>query len=313
MSHAAPLACEDYNKLSPERVALLQTLRARLDHRPVQPIFWACCVLADLGRLKSLCSYDRQGLDAIQHNTFQLFLPWNIWTRAREGTHHFGTLTGPQESAHSCKKRDGYRCILTRNSFPDAAHILPPNLMTGFNQPISLQNAPFWASLNLYWTDEQIALWQKSAVTNLAHFNAFTNLAQPAAPINFCGQMIALDPLAHVLWYRGLFALKPIRISHDQRELEVQFFWQHRYRHRGRNIDITTTPRSSEGLQTWGGPEDHLYHQGNPPRKIRSGDRFTFRTDNPVERPLPNWDLLQMQWVLHRVVCLGGVADLFDY
>lgn len=36
------------------------------------------------------------------------------------------------------------------------------------------------------------------------------------------------------------------------------------------------------------------------------------RTDDPVERLLPSRELLQMQWLLHRVLALSGVADASD-
>lgn len=42
---------------------------------------------------------------------------------------------------------------------------------------------------------------------------------------------------------------------------------------------------------------------------IESGHVITFQTDNPVGKPLPSWDLLQMQWMLHGVAALRGVED----
>ena len=35
-------------------------------------------------------------------------------------------------------------------------------------------------------------------------------------------------------------------------------------------------------------------------------------TDDPLERPLPNTDLLSMQWNLQRVVGMMGVAEEID-
>lgn len=44
-------------------------------------------------------------------------------------------------------------------------------------------------------------------------------------------------------------------------------------------------------------------------QKICSGDVITMRTEDPISHPLPSWDLLDMQWVLHRVVALSGAGE----
>ncbi|GMG10541.1 unnamed protein product [Aspergillus oryzae] len=46
--------------------------------------------------------------------------------------------------------------------------------------------------------------------------------------------------------------------------------------------------------------------------KLCSGDIITFETNDPVGHPLPSMELLNMQWVLHRVLALSGVADATD-
>jgi hypothetical protein len=47
-------------------------------------------------------------------------------------------------------------------------------------------------------------------------------------------------------------------------------------------------------------------------RGIESGDIFTFTTDDPVIRPLPSWELLDMQWVLQRLTAMSGGAGTPD-
>ena len=44
-------------------------------------------------------------------------------------------------------------------------------------------------------------------------------------------------------------------------------------------------------------------------RYIKSGDWFEMRTDDPEARPLPSWELLEMQWFLQRVVGMAGAAE----
>jgi hypothetical protein len=47
-------------------------------------------------------------------------------------------------------------------------------------------------------------------------------------------------------------------------------------------------------------------------RGIESGDIFTFTTDDPAIRPLPSWELLDMQWVLQRLTAMSGGAGTPD-
>jgi hypothetical protein len=47
-------------------------------------------------------------------------------------------------------------------------------------------------------------------------------------------------------------------------------------------------------------------------RGIESGDTFTLTTDDPEIRPLPSWELLDMQWVLQRLTAMSGAAETPD-
>lgn len=51
---------------------------------------------------------------------------------------------------------------------------------------------------------------------------------------------------------------------------------------------------------------------GPTPRWIQSGDVISFTTHGPEKLPLPSFDLLDMQWALHRVTALSGAADATD-
>jgi hypothetical protein len=50
-----------------------------------------------------------------------------------------------------------------------------------------------------------------------------------------------------------------------------------------------------------------LEADGSTPR-IRSGEIFTFTTNDPENLPLPSLGLLEMQWVLQRLVGMSGAA-----
>lgn len=46
--------------------------------------------------------------------------------------------------------------------------------------------------------------------------------------------------------------------------------------------------------------------------RLVSGDIITMGTDDPVERLLPDFDLLEMQWALHRVAALAATEEADD-
>src|SRR4051794_37310728 len=132
----------------------------------------------------------------------------------------------------------------------------------------------------------------------------------PDVGVERCFNLISLSPNAHDMWNRGLFALKPLELSPDRKKLIVQFFWQvpGGYKINSR-IDLLTEPASSEGLEianeNW---LTRLENDGSTPR-IRSGERFTFTTKDPQNLPLPSLELLEMQWVLQRLVGMCGAAE----
>jgi hypothetical protein len=47
-------------------------------------------------------------------------------------------------------------------------------------------------------------------------------------------------------------------------------------------------------------------------RKICSGDEICLETNDPQRLPLPDWRLLDMQWILHRVAAMSGAAESRD-
>jgi hypothetical protein len=60
--------------------------------------------------------------------------------------------------------------------------------------------------------------------------------------------------------------------------------------------------------------ECNFYHYNVETMKlIVSEDVVTMTTDDPVTRPLPSWDLLEMQWVLGRLLAISGAVEPNDY
>src|SRR5947209_1871762 len=139
-------------------------------------------------------------------------------------------------------------------------------------------------------------------------------LQNPNVGVEKCFNLISLTPTAHDMWNKGLFALKPLKLSRNRKELIVQFFWQIPGDHKVKSrIDLLTEPISSEeGLEIVA--NDYflcrLEKNNSGPRihPIRSGEKFTFTTKDPENLPLPSMELLEMQWVLQRLVGMCGAA-----
>lgn len=47
-------------------------------------------------------------------------------------------------------------------------------------------------------------------------------------------------------------------------------------------------------------------------QEITSSTIIRFETDNPVERPLPSWDILELQWLLHRITAMSGASEEYE-
>src|SRR5207245_411769 len=98
-------------------------------------------------------------------------------------------------------------------------------------------------------------------------------------------------------------------LSSNHTQLTVQFFWQPRAAHEpGSRIDLLTEPELSTGLRFTGKSWLTVVGDNGSSQFICTGDRFTFTTDDPVDHPLPSWDLLEMQWFLQRLVGMCGAA-----
>ena len=79
-------------------------------------------------------------------------------------------------------------------------------------------------------------------------------------------------------------------------------------------MSLLTTPVSTKDLDHNKGAFDtstvRLFNCKD--ERIKSGNFFELKTDDAIERPLPSFKLLEMQWFLTRVVGMAGAAVLYD-
>ena len=116
------------------------------------------------------------------------------------------------------------------------------------------------------------------------------------------------------MWNQGLFALKPLERSHDRKTLTVQFFWQVPGNYSlSSKVNLLTETPSSKGLSFVTKKSKPYFlsriENDGTTSAIHSGETFTFTTEDPENLPLPSLELLEMQWVLQRLVGMCGAAE----
>ncbi len=159
----------------------------------------------------------------------------------------------------------------------------------------------FWKSLELFWPAEKIATWKAKLFPN-----SISNKGQDEVY-----NLISLRPDVHRMWGQGLFALKPVSESEDKTTLTVQFFWQTKISSSFPKISLTVQPHSTKGLeQTTGAQGGSIWLPNKDRNPIQSGDLFELKTDNPITKPLPSFELLELQWFLQRVQGMAGAAEI---
>ena len=185
--------------------------------------------------------------------------------------------------------------MLTQLGEPvEVAHIYPFS-MRNLKAPASPDPYNIWTVLLQFWSQDRIDAWYK------AIFSKGTEVVY---------NLISLNPLAHKYHERAYFALEPKEISNDKKRLTVKFFWLPQKLQHSSKVDILRTPLIPEDLDG-----RHLragLWNLHTDKRICSGDEICLETNDPERLPLPDWRILEMQWILHRVTVLSGAAEPRD-
>jgi hypothetical protein len=199
-----------------------------------------------------------------------------------------------------CLERDGGKCVVTGRPHPDVAHVFPFCMLKWKGSPMEERLFEFWNLLSLFWPEEKIDTWKARVFP--------TDEGRET-----CRNMLCLDPTVYRMWTKGLFAFKPLHTSEDPNELSLQFVWQPQYGHnRGDRIDIMTTQKPSRGLTGSSGSWLAFEGSNESLKKVETGDVFKIRSNNLDTHPLPDLEILEMQWVLQRLVSMSGAAGWAD-
>ncbi|PYI02617.1 hypothetical protein BO78DRAFT_453527 [Aspergillus sclerotiicarbonarius CBS 121057] len=192
-----------------------------------------------------------------------------------------------------CCERDQKACLLTGFREPlEIGYICP----FSFDQHKETDNL-FWKTQHFFWSKERVNAWKQEVLG--------PNGTQ------VCSNSVCFVNLALSLWENARFALRPLALSEDRKRLTVEFHWlpAHAYR---RSRLINTRPDAFPiNLSSYivGGKDAAMLFDIHTKSELRSGDKLTFLTSDPDGHPLPSMELLQMQWILNRVLALSGVAE----
>ncbi|KAJ9640455.1 hypothetical protein H2199_005994 [Coniosporium tulheliwenetii] len=129
---------------------------------------------------------------------------------------------------------------------------------------------------------------------------------------NQSANLVTLELSNRNRWHKAHFALKPLSVSQDRKSLKVQLFWQADY-DENEPVPADLKPRSSKGANefvTRYGAPSWIYEPGSTlTKRVESGYEFDITTADPVEMPLPNFNLMQLAFLMARVVALRGDVD----
>ncbi|KAE8319790.1 hypothetical protein BDV41DRAFT_169821 [Aspergillus transmontanensis] len=307
---------EIYSEPCQRRLDLLEQLDIILDHEHVTPSFWAVLMMSDIELLEKLVVEAEKSpylVKFCQHACTAIPLTWKQKEpRFRQSNQSAsstssGTNNRNETLKKKAKKRDNESCVIRKQSAGvQVAHIYPWCLLSGNQTNVGLSYPPFWEMLKYFWSPARISLW---------HSKIFTNPERPGTPYDSISNLICLSSDLHQAWTDGRFALRPLEYNAEKTELKFQFYYQPAPNHSlGDRISLLTRPGSSRDL-------DGLYrNQGTvltlvlvddngQVLRVRSGQEFTFKTSDPVELPLPSKELLEMAWILARVVNLSGAGE----
>ncbi|RAH70536.1 uncharacterized protein BO66DRAFT_290550, partial [Aspergillus aculeatinus CBS 121060] len=180
-----------------------------------------------------------------------------------------------------CRERDG-SCVITRNpDFTESVNVYPHRLEEDDRE---WERTMLWDILGMFWTGPRVAFWRQAALG--------------CGCTNEAGNTILLHSDVSDAWANLGFALKPLEMSQDCRSLTVQFYWL------PGEVGPHSAPLTSAPAFGQIDTARFTFNNSRTNSLMRSGDIVVLRTKDPRNLPLPSFQLLEMQWYLHRAAVL---------
>jgi hypothetical protein len=119
-------------------------------------------------------------------------------------------------------------------------------------------------------------------------------------------------PSVHKYHEKALIAFQPIALTQDKKQLTIKLWWLPRFI-RSANVSLTDSPNIPTGMGYRQG-EKHktVLVNVDTGERISSGDEIHLSTTDPEALPLPNFQILEMQWVLQCVAAMSAAAEPQD-
>ncbi|KAL5342798.1 hypothetical protein BJX70DRAFT_394641 [Aspergillus crustosus] len=120
---------------------------------------------------------------------------------------------------------------------------------------------------------------------------------------------MTLSANAHGLWDNSTYALKPLKLSEDRKELTVEIHWLPKGQ-KGTRHSLVVPPVDTPELDC--ASDGSCLFDCLRRRVLSPKEPITFTTKDPDNLPLPSFELLEMRWILTRLIAMSGAADITD-
>lgn len=128
--------------------------------------------------------------------------------------------------------------------------------------------------------------------------------------------MLTLLSQIYLYWDEPVCAFRPIEVNHEKTSMDLAFHWlplPDTKSKRSSRLPLQSNPYPDLLPSLQNSPGDNIFAFNMDTKSfIRSGTRFTITTDDPVDKPLPSFELLELQWHLGRVAAMQGAAEELD-
>ena len=157
-----------------------------------------------------------------------------------------------------------------------------------------------WSVLKIFWGEERTTELQEVIFGPSSFPTTKTH-------VNSLGNLITLCANAHMYWNQGIFALKHIQGGSHQgtNEMELELEWQAEHPELDRKVRIDqATQHTYIQNAKFSGLTDCTTR-----KELLSGYRVNLTTSNPDRYPLPDERLIELQWLLSRVLKMSAAAE----
>ncbi|KAE8311580.1 hypothetical protein BDV41DRAFT_578473 [Aspergillus transmontanensis] len=286
------------------RLELIKKISESAGASEIDSVTWAFLWLADISRLEPLAQYAKNPdispytLSYLRRDYYPALKDWlcrfrntNAGKRKEPPTEEPApdSSTRSAKAADDAAKRDQHKCIVTKAGEPiDIAHLVSFSL--GLRHQRRKEREEFWGILTCFWSTERIKRWQSAVLEN------GTETAK---------NLLSLTKDVHRLFDTARFALRPV--TGTETELELEFYWMPG----GVRQDVNPSNKPIVGHYRNSAKKCKLMDYDSE-EVITSGHVIKIITSNPENLPLPSFDVLEMQWYLHRVAAISGAADFVE-